>query len=194
MASPVTRPTQGNQAWARRAMSSEKGVLEGTGIRVRSWSAVSSGAMGSREDSTGGLVCFAGCLLFQNSVESLCDGRCDSGVAFDAEVQEIGGEVAVEDSGGVEQGGSGVDEVHALSIRESRQEAVHGLAPLAGGIFGAVSAWKDSEEEDFCGGRCGVDVGDDGSDAVGDLFGRGVAVARVVGADEQDDGFWGKAG
>lgn len=132
------------------------------------------------------------------TAEQLCefgaDGFGEEGVAFDAEVEEVGGDVAVEDSGGVEQGGSGVDEVHALSIREVRQQSVYSLASLAGGIFGSGATGKDSEEEDFGGRRGGLDVGDEGSDAVGDLFGGRVAVARVVGADEQDHGFRGKAG
>ncbi len=33
-----------------------------------------------------------------------------------------------------------------------------------------------------------MDMGDEGSDSLGDLFGGGVAVAGVVGANEQDNG------
>lgn len=130
---------------------------------------------------SGGLLCV------DDFFDSRADGVCPDVVAFGGEVEEVVHVVGADGAVGLEVFLVDVDVFDGLA-GEFGDELVDGGSFLAAGV-GFFADGEEADEEDFCLGLFGLDEVDDGFDACGGVFGVGVVLPEVVGADHDDEEF-----
>lgn len=126
-------------------------------------------------------------------VEAGLEGLHPQGVSLFAQMEPVGHDIEWDGAVGVEEGLVDVEVENGFSIRQRGEEGVDLLVELQELVAGAIGAGEDGKENDFGVWQLGAELIHDEANAVGRDLRRVLAVAGVVGADENNDGFRGDA-